>query len=122
SHNGWFGSHATAHPPGFLVAEAVASFALGAEALCYWLWRQQRTGCELPHSAIMSTWFAPSIGQAQVMAVEAARKELEPLLLTTRPAVAEVAVTWSDLGRAMLQTEPLGANREHAVSFNATIA
>lgn len=116
SHNGWLGNHETAHPPGFLVAEAVSSYALGAEAVCYWLWRQQRTGCELPHSAIMSAWFKPSIGYEQVRAVEAARKELESLLLATRPAPAEVAITWSDLGRAMLQTEPLGANRTHAVS------
>jgi beta-galactosidase len=122
SHNGWLGNHEPAHPPGFLVAEAVSSYGLGAEAVCYWLWRQQRTGCELPHSAILSAWFKPTIGYAQVEAVEAARKKLEPLLTTTRPAPAEVAITWSDLGRAMLQTEPLGANKEHRVDFLETIA
>jgi len=122
SHNGWFGNHETAHPPGFLVAEAVSSYALGAEAVAYWLWRQQRTGCELPHSAIMSAWFKPSIGHAQVLAVEAARRQLEPLLTATRPAPAEVALTWSDLGRAMMQTEPLGANRVHEVDYNRTIS
>ncbi|HWA86098.1 MAG TPA: beta-galactosidase [Opitutus sp.] len=121
SHNGWLGNHETAHPPGFLVAEAVSSYALGAAAVCYWLWRQQRTGCELPHSAIMSAWFKPSIGYAQVEAVEAARRQLEPLLLASRPAPADVALTWSDLGRAMLLTEPLGANRTHHVSYNGTI-
>lgn len=122
SHNGWLGNHETAHPPGFLVAEAVSSYALGAEAVCYWLWRQQHTGCELPHSAIMSAWFKPSIGYASVAAVEAARKKLEPLLITSRPAPAEVALTWSDLGRVMLQTEPLGANRTHHVSYNGAIS
>jgi beta-galactosidase len=122
SHNGWLGNHEPAHPPGFLVAEAVSSYALGAEAVCYWLWRQQRSGCELPHSAIMSAWFKPTIGYAQVEAVEAARKKLEPLLTTTRPAPAEVAITWSDLGRAMLQTEPLGANKEHRVDFLETVS
>lgn len=122
SHNGWLGNHEPAHPPGFLVAEAVSSYALGAEAVCYWLWRQQRSGCELPHSAILSAWFKPTIGYAQVEAVEAARKKLEPLLTTTRPAPAEVAITWSDLGRAMLQTEPLGANKEHRVDFLETIS
>ncbi|MEO7600109.1 MAG: beta-galactosidase [Opitutus sp.] len=121
SHNGWFGNHETAHPAGFLVAEAVSSYALGAEAVCYWLWRQQRTGCELPHSAIMSAWYRPSIGYAQVEAVEAARKELATLLIGSQPAPAQVAITWSDLGRAMLQTEPLGANKTHEVGFNETI-
>ncbi len=117
SHNGWLGNHEPAHPPGFLLAEAVASYSLGSETVCYWLWRQQRTGCELPHSAIFSTWYKPSIGYAQVERVEEARKKLEPLLLRSRPAPAEIAITWSDLGRAMLQTEPLGANRSHTVDF-----
>ncbi|MEO6005925.1 MAG: beta-galactosidase [Opitutus sp.] len=122
SHNGWLGNHEPAHPAGFLVAEAVSAYALGAEAVCYWLWRQQRTGCELPHSAIMSAWFKPSIGYAQVQAVEAARVRLEPLLLESRPAAAEVALTWSDLGRAMLQTEPLGGNKSHEISFLGAIS
>jgi len=122
AHNGWFGSHEIAHPPGFLAAEAVVSYGLGAEAFNYWLWRQQRTGCELPHSAIMSAWFKPSIGHGEVLAVEAARRQLEPLLKTSRPAVAEAAVTWSDLGRAMLQTEPLGASASHGVDYLPTIA
>lgn len=122
SHNGWLGNHETAHPPGFLVAEAVSSYALGAEAVSYWLWRQQRTGCELPHSAVMSAWFKPSIGYASVEAVEAARRQLEPLLVASRPASAEVALTWSDLGRAMFQTEPLGASRPHPIDYGRTIS
>ena len=122
AHNGWFGSHEIAHRPGFLAAEAVVSYGLGAEALNYWLWRQQRTGCELPHSAIMSAWFKPSIGYGEVQAVEAARRKLEPLLKASRPAVAQAAVTWSDLGRVMLQTEPLGASAGHAVDYIPTIA
>lgn len=117
SYNGWLGNHEPAHPPGFLVAEAVSTYGLGGEAFCYWLWRQQRTGCELPHSAIESAWFAPTIGTAQVERVEAARKQLEPLLATSRPAPAEAAVTWSDLGRAMMETEPLGARKDHPVSY-----
>ena len=121
AHNGWLGNHEPAHPPGFLVAEAVASYSLGAAAFCYWPWRQQRTGAELPHSAILSAWSQPSIGYASVQAVGAARRQLEPLLAASRPAPAEVALTWSDLGRAMLQTEALGANRTHEVDYNRTI-
>jgi beta-galactosidase len=120
-YNGWLGNHETAHPPGFLAAEAVASYGLGAAAFCYWLWRQQRTGAELPHSAIMSAWSQPSVGYTSVQAVGAARRQLEPLLAASKPAPAEVALTWSDLGRAMLQTEALGANRTHEVDYNKTL-
>ncbi|RXK54572.1 beta-galactosidase [Oleiharenicola lentus] len=122
AHNGWFGNHEVTHPPGFLAAEAVVSFGLGAQAINYWLWRQQRTGCELPHSAILSTWFKPSVGYTAVEAVEAARRQLEPLMLASKPAVAEAAVTWSDLGRAMLQTEPLGGRPGYEVDFNKVVA
>ncbi len=121
-YNGWLGNHEAAHPPGFLVAEAVASYGLGAAAFCYWLWKQQRTGAELPHSAIMTAWGKPSIGYSAVTAVNQARQQLEPLLASSQPAPVAAAVTWSDLGRAMLQTEPLGANRTHEVDYNKTVA
>jgi hypothetical protein len=81
SHNGWLGSNGeVAHPRGFLEAEAVLNYSLGAEAVCYWLWRQPRSGCELPHSAVFSAWFRPSIGHAAVQGVERARQRLQPLL------------------------------------------
>src|SRR5690606_4601485 len=98
------------------------SYALGAQTVCYWLWRQQRAGCELPHSAVMSAWMQPSIGHSEVVAVEAARRALEPLINATQPAGAEVALTWSDRGRVMLETEPLGENRDlHKADYLATI-
>jgi beta-galactosidase len=122
AHNGWLKDYQPAHPPGFLVAEAMACYGLGAEAFCYWLWRQQRAGCELPHSAIVSAWNQPTIGFESVRDVEAARKRLEPLLTSTRPATAEVAVTWSDRGRAFLQTEPLGGNRTYSVDHYGMVS
>ena len=122
AHNGWFGEHETVHPPGFLRAEAVASFALGAQTICYWLWRQQRAGCELPHSAVMSAWFKPSIGHASVGQVDAARQELRTYLTSTRPATAQIGLTWSDHARVMLQTEPIGASSgRHTTAYRATI-
>lgn len=109
AHNGWFGEHETVHPRGFLAAEAVVSYALGARTMCYWLWRQQRAGCEMPHSAVMSAWFKPGIGHAEVQAVGEVRSALEPLIASTHPAAAAVGLTWSDRGRVMLDVEPLGA-------------
>ena len=107
AHNGWLGNHQVIHPPGFLEAEAVLTYALGGEAFNYWLWRQQRSGAELPHSAVMSAWFKPGIGYREVTRVEAARRKIEALIINSAPAAAEVAVTWSDQARAMIQTEAL---------------
>lgn len=122
AHNGWFGAHEPVHPRGYLAAEAVVGFALGSRAMCYWLWRQQRAGCEMPHSAVMSAWFKPGIGYAEVQSVEVIRRALEPLILSTTPASAAVGLTWSDRGRVMLEVEPLGAKAgEHEVDYVSTI-
>ncbi|MCI3923985.1 beta-galactosidase [Paenibacillus sp. TRM 82003] len=94
------------HPNGYLRAEAVAAYALGAEAFCYWLWRQQRSGCEQPHSSVISAWGEPAVGYENVLEVEKARKALEPFLLSSRPEQAEVAVAYSDRAKAFLMTEP----------------
>jgi beta-galactosidase len=95
---------------------------LGAEAFCYWLWRQQRTGCELPHSALLSAWAKPGLGYESVKTVSKVLCELASLLTSTKPATAQVALTWSDRGRAFLQTEPLGNNGTYKVDYNTTIA
>jgi beta-galactosidase len=97
--------YAVPHPNGYLKAEAAAAYALGGEGFCYWLWRQQRSGCEQTHGSIISTWGEPTIGYENVLEVEKARKELEPIIITTRPAQAEVAVTYSDRGKAFIITE-----------------
>jgi beta-galactosidase len=99
-------SYATPHPNGYLKVEAAAAYALGAEAFCYWLWRQQRAGCEQPHGSVLSAWGKPTVGYENVLEVEALRKEIEPVILSTKPSQAELAITYSDRAKAFLKTEP----------------
>lgn len=99
-------SYANPHPNGYLKAEAAAAYALGAEAFCYWLWRQQRAGCEQPHGSVISAWGKPTVGYANVLEVEATRKEIEEIITSTIPSQAELAITYSDRGKAFLKTEP----------------
>ncbi|MEH7117348.1 beta-galactosidase [Neobacillus vireti] len=98
-------SYASPHPNGYLKAEAAAAYALGAEGFCYWLWRQQRAGCEQPHGSVISAWGKPTVGYANVLEVEKMRKEIEPIILATRPSQAELAITYSDRAKAFLKTE-----------------
>lgn len=105
-HGGSLRGQPQLHPDGYLKAEAVAAYALGAEAFFYWLWRQQRSGCEQPHGSILSAWGKPSIGYRNVLEVEDARRTLEPVLLDTRPIQAEVAMTYSDRAKVFIKTEP----------------
>ncbi|MDM5327884.1 beta-galactosidase [Neobacillus sp. CF12] len=99
-------SYATPHPNGYLKVEAAAAYALGAEAFCYWLWRQQRAGCEQPHGSVLSAWGKPTVGYENVLEVNALRKEIEPVIVTTKPSQAELAITYSDRAKAFLKTEP----------------
>lgn len=48
----------------------------------------------------------PTVGFENVKEVEAARKELESIITSTRPLQAEVAITYSDRARAFMKTEP----------------
>ena len=99
-------SYASPHPNGYLKVEAAAAYALGAEAFCYWLWRQQRAGCEQPHGSVLSAWGKPTVGYENVLEVNALRKEIEPVIVTTKPSQAELAITYSDRAKAFLKTEP----------------
>ncbi|QNF30480.1 beta-galactosidase [Metabacillus elymi] len=99
-------SCASPHPNGYLKAEAAAAYALGAEGFCYWLWRQQRTGCEQPHSSVISAWGKPTVGYKNVIEVEHMRKEFEPIILSTKPVQADLAITYSDRAKVFLATEP----------------
>ncbi|NIK78069.1 beta-galactosidase [Paenibacillus castaneae] len=107
SHNGNLSGYQKTHRNGYLEAEAVAAYAFGAEGFNHWLWRQQRSGCELPHGAVLSAWGKPTVGYKNVLAVSEARKRLEPILLSTTICQAEVAMTYSDRARVFFLTEPL---------------
>ena len=104
-HNGWLGEHHPTHPKGYLGAEAALVYGLGGEGFSYWLWRQQRAGVEISHSAIMSAWFKPGIGHSEVQEVTKIKQALEPLLLTSQLTLPDIAVTYSDHARAMIETE-----------------
>jgi beta-galactosidase len=106
SHNGHTHGFAKIHPRGYLAIEAVAAYALGAKAFIYWLWRQQRTGCEITHGAVLSVWGRPAVGYEAVLEVERTRRQLEPLILATRLRQAELAITYSDRAKAFLLSEP----------------
>lgn len=121
SHNGWLGNHGPMHAPGFLKAESILIYGLGGEAICYWLWRQQRSGAEISHSAVMSSWFKPTTGYSQVVEVEEARKQLEPIVCASQPLVPEIAITWSDLGRAMIETENLDKEEGYPANYQSLI-
>lgn len=107
SHNGCLMGGQHPHPKGYLEAEMFAAVASGAEAASYWLWRQQRSGCEQPHGSILASWGAPTIGYEPAVRVGKMFDCLNPLLRATKVAKSSVAVSYSDEARRMFEVEPL---------------
>ncbi|MGL5950585.1 MAG: beta-galactosidase [Cetobacterium sp.] len=105
SHTGALDRHAEVHPRGYLEAEAVSVYAYGGTGFLYWLWRQQRIGCELNHSAVISSWGEPSVGYEDVLKVEESRKKIEDFILKTHLSRGEVAITYSDRGKVFMEVE-----------------
>ncbi|HBC86641.1 MAG TPA: beta-galactosidase [Lentisphaeria bacterium] len=107
SHSGCIFGYPKLHRKSYLNAEMAAAFALGAGGFGYWLWRQQRTGAEMPHGAIISSWGEPTIGFDDVKSASNSLGNISPLLLSSESIKAEIVMTYSDVARAFFLTEPL---------------
>ena len=59
------------------------------------------------HSAILSSWGKPTLGFENVVDAGKAGKEIEPIILQTKPTQAELAITYSDRARVFFLTESL---------------
>lgn len=106
SHTGALERHSNVHPRGYPAAEAALAWVRGAQAFCYWLWRQHRHGCELSHGSVLSASGQPAAGWDDVVQVSRVRDALAPLIESTQLEPAQVVVTWSDRARAFWATEP----------------
>lgn len=107
SHSGCIFGYPKLHKQSYLNAELIAAFAMGAGGFGYWLWRQQRTGAEMPHGSIVSSWGEPTIGFEDVKQASNSLKEVEPLLRSSELVKADLMITYSDVARAFFLTEPL---------------
>ena len=107
SYNGCLVGSQKTHRPGFLEAELFAAAAAGAEGVSFWLWRQQRSGCEQLHGLLLSSWGMPTIGYAPAVRAGERLRALEPLLCKTQPVQAEVGLSYSDVARAFYEVEPV---------------
>lgn len=108
NHNGSLMGTAKPHPKGYLKAEVASAYISGAQGFSYWLFRQQRTGCELAHGSILSAWGKPTCGYQEVADAARVKAQIEPFLLQSRAGISQIALMYSDLARITLETEPLG--------------
>ena len=107
SHNGATNPGHKSHPAEFLPVEAALSLALGGNGFCYWLWRQQRSGVETCHGAVVTSWGTPSVGYKSVQQTSALIKKMENLLGELPAAPAEIAWIESRLARFHIPNETM---------------
>ena len=107
SHNGCIFGYRRAHRRRYIVAEAVAAYASGAQGFCYWLWRQQKSGVEMPHGSIITAWGTPSVGFDDVKVTGEEVQKITPCITQSVPCQAEIAIVYSDIARAFFLTEPV---------------
>lgn len=98
------------HKRGFVKAEAVNQFFAGSQGISYWIFRQHRGGTEMPHAHIVNAFGTLTGASVNVLDVSKEIKKLEPFLTTTETKKAEVAILYSDEGRAFMNNETLGEN------------
>lgn len=94
------------HHPGALRAKCWWSFALGGEAVVYWLWRAQWSGQEMEHGSVLYAWGEPTLARVELKALRRDLDAAGEFLRTTRVAPASAAVHFSypalwqfDIGR-----------------------
>ncbi|WP_407271193.1 beta-galactosidase [Radiobacillus sp. PE A8.2] len=106
SYTGHLADYPKIHHTGYVPAEAFATYANGASAFSYWLFRGQRTGCEQPHGSVVSSWGEPTIGYSSVVETGNLLKQINPILQRSEPIEPKVAITYSDRARSFYVTEP----------------
>lgn len=107
NHNGNLMEAAKPHPVDYLKAETASAYLSGAAGFSYWLFRQQRTGCELPHGSILYAWGKPTTGYEEVKKAGLLKDKLEPYIQKTDLTKGRIALMYSDLARVSLEVEPL---------------
>lgn len=107
NHNGCLLGVAKPHPKGYLKAEAASAYLSGAEGFFYWLFRQQKSGCEMPHGSILYAWGKPTTGYEDVLEAGKWKDKLEPYIMDSKLPKGQIALMYSDNARIQLETEPL---------------
>lgn len=88
--------------PGFQRAEAALFTGGGSTAHFYWLWRQQRSGLESSHGAILTSWGTPTPAWDEIKSVSDFFNKAAPLLTGIPPATPDIALHDPKLSKQLL--------------------
>lgn len=124
SHGGCVMGTSVYHKPGYLSAELACSMFAGGAGMSYWVWRQQRAGCEQLHGHVSQAWGEPSLAYPQVKNAGQDFAKLRKALRQAKVKKADAALLYSDDARTYFMHESFGQidyYRDILTSYKALI-
>lgn len=106
------------HHPGAMRAKCWLSFAMGGEAVLYWLWRAQWSGQEMEHGSLLYSWGEPALARLELKDLVTDLKACADFLNDTKPAPAQVAVHFSYPSMWVFDEGPLAAGFNYMNGWN----
>ena len=80
---------------GSLRAKMWLTYAMGGDAIAFWLWRAHSAGQEMEHGSLVYAWGDPTVNAGEATAVAAELAEHGDWLRATRPAPVNCALHYS---------------------------
>lgn len=96
-----------ADQPGSLRAKMWLNYALGADAVSFWLWRNHWAGQELEHGALLYPWGDEQANTGEIRQVGRELAQYGTWLRQTRPRPAEVAMHYGVPSQWIFEATPI---------------
>lgn len=91
--------------PGSMKAALWMNYASGAQGAMFWLWRQQWSGQEMTHGAILSAWGKPAANQDEIKSLGDELAKSSSVLMENPVRKADAAILYSHLSNNGLNIE-----------------
>jgi beta-galactosidase len=105
--------------PGALRAKMWLTYALGGEAVSFWLWRAHWAGQELEHGSVVYPWGDECANTGEIRTVAGELAAHADWLRTTRPKPAEVALHYGVPTQWQFEVSPIAADFRYDPSITA---
>jgi beta-galactosidase GanA len=83
------------HDPGSLRAKMWLAYALGGEAVSFWLWRAQWSGQEMEHGSVTYAWGDFTLAEKELRQVVSELKGAAELINRTKPVKPKIAIHYA---------------------------
>jgi beta-galactosidase GanA len=102
-----------AHDKGAVRAKMWMTYALGGEAISFWLWRAHWAGQELEHGSLLYSWGDECINTPEITKVASELNKYKDWLLSTKPGQAKAALYYGVPTQWIFESTPIAAGFQY---------